>query len=46
MCVAVLANGSEHVLFAGLILFKIKECSHHPKSKSDHLIEREEDEGK
>jgi len=32
------------VLFVDLILFKIKKCSHHPKSKSDdqHLIKNVE----
>ncbi len=32
------------MLFVDLILFKIKKCSHHPKSKSDdqHLIKNVE----
>ena len=44
MYVYAVTNNCEHVLFADLILLKIKKCSHHPKSKSDHhqLIKNEE----
>lgn len=44
MCVYAILNGCKHVLFVDLILFKIKKCSHHPKSKSDdqHLIKNVE----
>ncbi len=44
MYVYAISNGCKHVLFVDLILFKIKKCSHHPKSKSDdqHLIKNVE----